>query len=227
MTMSPATRTRTTFADRCRPAALLAVLLGAGCGSDPAPAAPATAAPTKNAIAAGAKRLGNPMAGATDEEPGADPARRGPGADPDAGPSLAMNLVEGDFIETEGDRRDPFRAYAAQEATRPTAGPRVPVLLAEVPVDELRLIAIVSGVGTPRAMVVDSTHVGTIVRRGDYVGRGDVVRNASGEFMINWRVSKILTDGVVLVREDPTAPGRAPLTRMIGLHPEDQQGNNR
>lgn len=190
-------------------AAVLA--LAAGCGDDPPPRA-ATSAPT--------------LAKRAPTKAGAGAAADEEAEEEDAGPILSMELREGDFVEAEGERRDPFRNYSkvfssTEGAVRTTS--RVPVLLPEVPIDELRLIAIVSGVGTPRAMILDSSGVGTIVRRGDYVGRGDIVRggpDGAAEFPINWRVSKILTDGIVLVREDPTTPGRAPITRMIELHPE-------
>ena len=39
---------------------------------------------------------------------------------------------------------------------------------------------------------------------------------------LNWRVDRIRPNEVVLTREDPTAPNRPPLTRIIPLHTEDE-----
>ncbi len=141
---------------------------------------------------------------------------------------LVPLFEEKDFVEIEGQRRDPFRSYAkmfsVERGTR--VGPQVPVLLGEFSVDDLRVIAIVSGIGTPRAMLVDPQGVGTIVRRGDYVGRGEVVHggpDGSSEFEVNWRVANIRRGDVVLAREDPTSGTGTPVTRVLPLHAESEQ----
>jgi type IV pilus assembly protein PilP len=103
------------------------------------------------------------------------------------------------------------------------------VLLGQFSVDELRVIAIVSGIGTPRAMLIDPQGVGTIVRRGDYVGRGEVVRggpDGSSEFEVNWRVANIRRGDVVLAREDPTSAAGTPVTRVLPLHTGDEEGES-
>lgn len=157
-----------------------------------------------------------------------------PGASPDGGVASPgperppWDLNDTDFVEVEGQRRDPFRSYAAMFATErgTRVGPQVPVLLGEFSVDDLRVIAIVSGIGTPRAMLVDPQGVGTIVRRGDYVGRGEVVHggpDGSSEFEVNWRVANIRRGDVVLAREDPTSGTSTPVTRVLPLHAESER----
>ena len=41
---------------------------------------------------------------------------------------------------------------------------------------------------------------------------------------LNWRVDRIRPGEVVLAREDPSAPGRPPLTRVIPLRDDVGQG---
>jgi type IV pilus assembly protein PilP len=163
------------------------------------------------------------VATATPGAPGT-PEPGSPGPD-----RIPWDLNDTDFVEIEGQRRDPFRSYAAMFATErgTRVGPQVPVLLGEFAVDELRVIAIVSGIGTPRAMLVDPQGIGTIVRRGDYVGRGEVVHggpDGSSEFEVNWRVANIRRGDVVLAREDPTSGTGTPVTRVLPLHAETESG---
>jgi type IV pilus assembly protein PilP len=138
-------------------------------------------------------------------------------------------LPESVFIETD-ENRDPFRSFltvfAVQALPEEEFVPRPPVVLEDVSLDELRLIAIVSGEGgNPRAMLVDPEGKGWVVRRGDYVGRGERVRLGPGqpERIINWRVVRVRPDRVILVREDPVQAG-PPVTRVIRLYPEEEEG---
>ena len=107
---------------------------------------------------------------------------------------------------------------------RPPESPQRTVLLPTTGLDQMRLIAIISGVAQPRAMIVDPAGVGHVVERGDYIGRPEVVQTGGTEGMpvtLNWRVDRIRPNEVVLTREDPTAPNRPPLTRVIPLHEEE------
>jgi type IV pilus assembly protein PilP len=133
-------------------------------------------------------------------------------------------LKDSDFVESEGNR-DPFRSY--EEIFRPPGAPRAqrPVLLANTEIDKLRLIAIVTGIEQPRAMLVDEEGVGYVTTRGDYVGRADVVRTGGAENLavtVNWRIDRIRDNEVVLARDDPSGPNRPPLTRIIPLRGEDE-----
>ncbi len=136
--------------------------------------------------------------------------------------ALRVEFTETDFAE--GDRsRDPFRSYAASNASnaRAVVNQRN-VLMAEYALEEMRLMAIVQGGDQVMAMLVDPKGKGTTVRRGDFVGRPEYARTGgvgSTEYQVNWRVDRIRSDDVVLVREDPAQPTSAPLSRVLTIHP--------
>jgi type IV pilus assembly protein PilP len=63
------------------------------------------------------------------------------------------------------------------------------------------------------------------VRRGEYIGRSEVVQAGGTEELpvtLNWRVDRIRPGEVVLTRDDPTAPNRPPLTRVLLLRDEHE-----
>jgi type IV pilus assembly protein PilP len=129
---------------------------------------------------------------------------------------------DSDFVESE-QNRDPFRSYADELRIKaPVVAQRL-VLMPDTSVDEMKLIAIISGIEQPRAMIVDQRGVGYVTTRGDFVGKADVVQGGGSESLpvaLNWRVDRIRVDEVVLAREDPSAPNRPPLTKVIPLHVE-------
>lgn len=141
-----------------------------------------------------------------------------------AGPTGRQHRDE-DFVEADTNR-DPFRNYAAVK--RGVAQPPVTTREVEMPttgIDEMRVIAIVTGVADPRAMIVDRTGVGHVVRRGNYLGRAEVVQAGGVEDLpvtLHWRVDRIRASEVVLTREDPTAPSRPPLARVLTLREEGE-----
>ena len=186
--------------------ALVAVFALAGCGDEP-PAQPMVSAPAPAALAA-------PAASAASAAPS--------GATPP--PVARREFPEADFTETERSR-DPFRPYAkkfAEEAKRSVKSQRQ-VLLAEFSVDDLKLIGIVTRLEPARAMLVDPTGKGHVVRRGDFVGRADVVQLAGATgatYELNWRLDRIRDGDVVLVREDPNNPDVPAATKVIPLRPE-------
>jgi type IV pilus assembly protein PilP len=72
-------------------------------------------------------------------------------------------------------------------------------------------------------MLVDPTGKGHVVRRGDFVGRADVVQMTGGTgatYELNWRLDRIRDGDVVLVREDPNNPDVPAATKVIPLRPE-------
>jgi len=140
----------------------------------------------------------------------------------------APPYTENDFVESDRNR-DPFRSFLVQ--TQPVTTPAVnqrKVELAQYSIDELRLMAIVLGSDQPRAMFIDPTGKGTVVYKGTFVCRPEVVHlgGTSGpEYQLNWRVDRIREGDVVLIREDPAQPAIPPATRVIPLHPEaDKEG---
>jgi type IV pilus assembly protein PilP len=168
-----------------------------------------------------------------------DSATNGPQSKPlptasaavDAGPQLApppiarMEFSENDFVESDRNR-DPFRSYAsifAPQENKHIAQNQRAVVLAQYSLDELKLVAIVTGGEYPRAMVVDPNNKGWVVKRGDYVGRPEIVHTggANGaDYQLNWRVDKVRDGDIVFTREDPAQPGIPPASRVVTLHPE-------
>jgi type IV pilus assembly protein PilP len=136
----------------------------------------------------------------------------------DLGPVV---YTDDDFSELDIQNRDPFRSFAQAFKAQAASPAQRRVLLPSTSLDEMRLIAIVTGIAAPRAMLTDTSHVGHVVRRGDYIGRPEVVQSGGSEGMpvtLNWRVDRIRPGSVVLTREDPTAPDKPPLTRVLPLH---------
>ena len=153
---------------------------------------------------------------------------------PDAGappasasaPLPKIDIQEIEFGESERSR-DPFRSYADVfvDEARSLAKSQREVVLGDYSIDELRLIGIVSGVPNPRAMLVDPQGRGYVVRRGQFVGRAEVVHGDSQgapAYEVNWRVDRIRESDIVLVREDPKNPEVPSSTRVLPLHPEGQ-----
>jgi len=121
---------------------------------------------------------------------------------------------ERDFIEST-DNRDPFRNYfndfIAPKQQQPATIQR-DVILPRYGVDELVLVAIVSGGVRSRAMFRDPTGLGVSVKRGDYMGK-----SAN-------RVKEILSDSIVLeVAERGGADKTA--DRVIQLHQHIPEAN--
>lgn len=142
---------------------------------------------------------------------------------------IAHKVTEDSFIESP-TRRDPFRSFIVPLTQKKSGSsqPQVEAFLTEYQIDELKLIAIISGVGTqsgaPMAMVVDPTGLGHIIRRGNFVGRGETVRkvHSGEEVYIYWRVARIREDAVVFEREDPFSPTEATVTKILSLEKEKE-----
>jgi len=180
-----------------------ALLVVAALGCEEAPVAP----PAKKDTAAEGKAAKSSFGGALD--------------------TTVAALQDGDFVESEGNR-DPFRSYAETFRGRGPAVAQRAVLMPNTPIEDMRLIAIITGVEQPRAMLVDEKGVGHVTTRGDFVGRAEVVQSGGAENLaitINWRIERIRENEVVIAREDPTGPNRPPLTRVIPLHEKKEDGD--
>lgn len=155
-----------------------------------------------------------PTAAADSTDAGALPATR-----------IAANEIgESEFIETDRTR-DPFRSYATKflEASRAPDRNERKVTLGEYSVDELKPIGIVMSSDYPRAMLIDPNGKGWVVKKGDYLGRPELVHlggPGGTDYQVNWRVDRIRDGDIVLVREDPAQPGAAPITKVIPLRSE-------
>lgn len=195
---------------KATPPVWLCILVTLGCAACEEPVSVATPFPDGPSPAAAAKA---PAANA------AAAAAQGPSA---------PNYRDSDFVESERNR-DPFRSFANElKAKMPVAAQRA-VIMPNTPVDQMRLIAIISGINQPRAMLVDEKGVGYVTARGDFVGRADVVQGGGSESLpiaLNWRVDRIRENEIVLAREDPSAPNRPPLTKVIPLHEKGEGAAN-
>ncbi len=137
--------------------------------------------------------------------------------------------TENDFVESDRNR-DPFRSFIIQnqQVSKQALNQRK-VELAQYSIDELKLVAIVQGSDQPRAMFVDPSGKGTVVYRGTFVCRPEVVHigGSNGpEYQLNWRIDRIRDGDVVLIREDPAQPAIPPATRVVPLHPEADKDQN-
>jgi type IV pilus assembly protein PilP len=165
---------------------------------------------------------------------GPDKVARGPGPAPQASavaslpPPVATKAgpeyAESDFVENDRNR-DPFRTFTElfiDSEKKPMKLQRK-VILSQYALEELKLAAIVRGADYPRAMVVPPGGKGSVIKRGDFVGRAETVHTGGTngtDYQVNWRVDRVRDGDIVLVREDPAQPNVPPATRVIPLHPE-------
>jgi hypothetical protein len=201
----------------------LALAFGAA-GCDDAPAPPPPAPPAANSAArtgANAPNARNPR----------NP--QGQGNQADAGGPPPIPVTDQSFVESP-TVRDPFRRFSNRIDIITTTDSRA-VVLPRFALDELRLVAVVLGTDSPYAMVKDPTNAGTILRRGMYVGRQEIIRsNVEGrtDYAVHWRVARIsparlrrTPDGalaeipaeVVFEREDPLNPNAQVVERAVAM----------
>jgi len=163
-----------------------------------------------------------PKGGKAAAKPAAKPAASAkPAAASPAADALAQRLAvlrrkvlrEEDFAENDDTNRDPFRSYLDTWIDR--TGPRGPIspiltaIFAKYALEELTLIAVISGDANPRAMFRDPTGLGQTVKRGDYLSKSGA------------RITKILSDRVVLEMSELTPGGTTKaLERAVLVNPE-------
>jgi type IV pilus assembly protein PilP len=155
----------------------------------------------------------------------ASAAKPAASADANLTPPPKVEVQETEFTENERSR-DPFRSFAATfvEDTKAKVHSQREVILSQYALDELKLIGIVTRAEPARAMLVDPTGKGFVIQRGNFVGRADVVTAAGSSgatYEINWRVDRIRSSDVVLIREDPSNPDVPSATRVIPLRPDE------
>jgi Tfp pilus assembly protein PilP len=173
--------------------------------------------PAKGAAAKAQAAGGKPEA--TTTKPTA-PAKPAAPATPSAGAdALAQRLAvlrrkvlrEEDFAENDDTNRDPFRSYLDTWIDRPVRNTIQPIaaIFSKYALDELTLIAVISGDANPRAMFRDPTGLGQTVKRGDYLSKSGA------------RITKILSDRVVLELSEITPGGTTKaLERAVLVNPE-------
>ena len=127
-----------------------------------------------------------------------------------------------DFVSSIRNR-DPFESYTIQFKAKAPDEMQRRVIMSTTGIEEMRLIAIVTGMPQPQAMLVDTAGVGHVVQRGDYLGRPKVIQaTGSVSMAINWRVDRIRDNEVVLTQEDATDPTRIAMTKIIPLREEGE-----
>ena len=163
--------------------------------------------------------------GLGDEGPsGSKPAAESAPAAADAErESAGIPFTDDDFLESEKNR-DPFRSYFALFGAEKPAEVQRKVVMPRTDVEQMKLIAIITGVPRPKAMLYGSDRIGHVVERGVYLGAPEIVQASENVAMtLNWRVHRIRDNEVVLIREDPTDPTRPALTKVITLRKEDDE----
>ncbi len=137
---------------------------------------------------------------------------------------VALSEVgESEFVETDRTR-DPFRSYAGNfvEAARRLDQNQRTVTLAEYSIDELKPIGIVMAGDYPRAMLLDPNGKGWVVKKGDYVGRPEVV-HLGGTGSSNKRLSDVLIDAFRKESGEPNAELYRRLARALAQNPATQK----
>jgi len=140
-----------------------------------------------------------------------------------ASAAVAVTYDENDFTASERNR-DPFRSYIDKTIDR--GGDHKPVFAQRsvaadrFSLDELKLVAIVRGNTTARAMLVDPQGKGWVITRGEFIGKSENVRQGGpggAEYELNWKVDRIRDNDVIFVREEPGSSTAMGPTRVISL----------
>lgn len=123
-------------------------------------------------------------------------------------------LKEEDFMENDETNRDPFRDFTdflrgvVKQNPEQKVGP--PAIFETFNLEELSLIAIVSGDANPRAMFRDPKGLGISIKRGDLLSR------------MRARVTKILSDRVVVEVSEAAANGPPKIIeRAVLIRPDE------
>lgn len=120
-------------------------------------------------------------------------------------------LRDEDFVENDEINRDPFHSYLRLFVDR--AAPKtqkVPGVFDKVGLEELALIAVITGDDTPRAMFRDASGYGQTVKKGDFLSRAGA------------RVTKILSDRVIVELSEQTGTGEARVVeKAILVNPDE------
>ncbi|HEX4382138.1 MAG TPA: hypothetical protein VH083_04290 [Myxococcales bacterium] len=114
-----------------------------------------------------------------------------------------------DFLESDSNR-DPFRSYLSSFAAQIVINKQHKILMDKFALDELKLIAIVGGEGSPmKAMFVEPSPpgAGVTVQRGDHLSKADAL------------VTRIAPDRVFVQIEEDAGNGKVKTTeRVLELH---------
>jgi len=128
-------------------------------------------------------------------------------AAPPAAPAAPKEAAEPEWAYSSVGKRDPFRSPDAEPATQAAlANAACTEPLCRFDIDQLTLVAVVSGDANPLAMVQDPAGRGYFVRRNTRVGRQ------------GGKVTQIMSDAVVITEYFTTPDGKTtanPVTLAI------------
>jgi hypothetical protein len=114
-----------------------------------------------------------------------------------------------DFVEGDANR-DPFRSYLSTFAAQVVINKQHKILMEKFSLDELKLIAIIGGEGSPlKAMFVEPSPpmAGVTVSRGDHISKSDAL------------VTRIAPDRVFVQIEEDAGGGKVKTSeRVLELH---------
>ncbi len=125
--------------------------------------------------------------------PGGPASKAGPVAAALAAPSTQVAGGAPDWTYSSIGKRDPFRSFLAEmETSGRAAATRCRTPLGRFEIDQLKLVAVVTGLDDPVAMVEAPNQVGYSLRRGVCIGRngGVVAAVRSGEVVVSEWVIK-------------------------------------
>lgn len=166
-------------------AAICSVVLVAACGGD-------------DAIVVQSAGGGAPVAGATADAVAAAPT---PTATPEETEAEEYNY-------NPIGKRDPFRSFLADELAPDTR--KVVTPLQRYDLDQLKIIGIIWGISSPRAMVTSPDGKGYVVQKGTLIGK-------------NWgKVSRITQDEVIISEEYRDFEGKLIVTEVPLKLPKDE-----
>jgi type IV pilus assembly protein PilP len=126
-----------------------------------------------------------------------------------------LTIVSDEAMVESRDSRDPFRSFDA--ARPPTPTDLRPRKSRHYALDELKLVGLVTSTNPPRAMLLDPAGKGWVVTQGELVGKPEEVRSGGEVIAASWRVDRIRSGDVVLVREDPAHREGALATRVLAM----------
>lgn len=121
---------------------------------------------------------------------------------------VAMQLTDQDFIEGAANR-DPFRSFMSEfksQAVAPVIKEQRNVKLKRYALDELKLVAVVTGEIRAQAMFRDPKGLGVTVRRGELISKSKA------------RIKQISPGKVVVEIRENFEGGQKVVDRVIELH---------
>jgi Tfp pilus assembly protein PilP len=194
------------------------IAIGAASASRAADATEPNGAMANGATANGATASGPKVGSAAADTTAGRGAGASPGAGSAAGPAKRLAalrhkvLRDEDFVENEDSNRDPFHPYMRLPAEHvdPPREQKLPSAFDKIGIEELTLIAVITGHDTPRAMFRDAAGYGQAVKRGDFLSRSGA------------RVTKILSDRVIVEITETTGAGEPRVVeKAILVNPDE------